>query len=228
MPVCALIIICVILKYGQLCPGQHSRIQGELITVWTVLFVAIMMGAETAISTWILVVGGLGGAYGILLSIWQGKLPNKRAIPDQAIYFSLVPLGLYGAAVLLAQPSWFVILPMVITGAVLANLLLVKAKHRLESFNRLLPFAGFFAAIIALLFVSITVYLAGEQALSETIVNNLMWTLGFLILGLFLWVLPQVSTNPQSHTLLGVATFLLLISQILIYEVVVLVAINFP
>jgi len=226
MPFCALAIICIILKYGQLCPGQHSRIQGELITLWTVLFVAIMIGAETTTSTWVLVIGGLGGVYGILLSIWQGKLPNKRAIPDKAIYASLVPIGLYSMAVIAQQPSWFVLLPMLITGGVLANLLLVKARHRLEAFNRLLPFSGIFFTMLSLVIVSLLIYVGGEALFNSDMQRDMMWALGFLVLGVGLWILPSISRNPQSHTLLGVATFLLLIAQILIYEVVVLLSIN--
>ncbi len=226
MPIFALAIICLILKHGQLCPGQHSRIQAELITIWTVLFVGVMIGAETQTSTWVLVVGGLGGAYGILLSIWQGKLPNKRAIPDKAIYFAMLPLTIYGLVLIWMQPSWFVLLPMAITGAVLANLLLVKARHRLEAFNRLLPYGGIVGTILSLVLVSWTIYAAGEGLFNADMQRDLLWALGFLLLGLSLWVLPLVSDNPQSNTLLGIATFLLLIAQILTYEVVVLLTIN--
>jgi len=226
MPFCALVIVCIILKHGELCPGQHSRLQGELITIWTVLFVSIMIGAETATSTWVLALGAVGGIYGILLSIWQGKLPNKRAIPDSAIYFSLLPLGAYSLAIVINQPSIYIILPMIITGAVLANLLLVKAKNRLEAFNRLLPFGGVFCTILSLVYVSITIYLGGDGLFTTDMQRDMMWALGFLILGIGLWVLPLLSSNPQSHTLLGIATFLLLIAQILAYEVLVLITIN--
>jgi len=226
MPFCALTIICIILKYGQLCPGQHSRLQGELITIWTVLFVAIMIGAETSTQTWVLVIGGVGGAYGILLSIWQGKLPNKRAIPDKAIYCALVPLAIYSAAIIFNQPSFYVLIPMLITGAVLANLLLVKAKNRLEAFNRILPFSGIFATIVALVAISMTILNGHEALFNNEMQRDMMWALGFLALGIILWILPLISKNPQSHTLLGVATFLLLIAHILMYEVVVLLTIN--
>ncbi|MDP2561711.1 hypothetical protein [Psychrobium sp. 1_MG-2023] len=222
MPFCALLVVCLILKYGQICPGQHSRIQGELITIWTVLFVALMMGIETSISPWVLAIGGLGGVYGVLLSIWQGKLPNKRAIPDKAIYYSLLPLGFFSIGVLAAQQSPFIILPMIITGFILANLLLVKAKHRLEAFNKILPFAGVACSILLLIVVASLVFITGEQGLTDKITSNLYWFIGFLLMGLALWLLPVVSDNPQSHTLLGVATFLILISQVLIYEVIVL------
>ena len=221
MPFCALAIICCILKYGQLCPGQHSRIQSELITVWTIMFVAIMMGAESTISTWILVVGGIGGGYGILLSIWQGKLPNKKAIPDKAIYFSMLPLSIFSLGVLFSQTTPFIVLPMLIAGSALAHLLLVKAKHRLQAFNKILPVTGVVASIVSLLWLSLLIAGGSEAMLSEDVVNNLCWFIGFLVMALALWLLPLFSSNPQSYTLLGVATFLLLISQVLIYEIVV-------
>ncbi|NRA60886.1 MAG: hypothetical protein HRU25_08220 [Psychrobium sp.] len=222
MPLCAVGIICCILKYAQLCPGQHSRIQGELITIWTIMFVAIMMGAESTIATWILVVGGVGAGYGILLSIWQGKLPNKRAIPDKAIYFSLLPISVFSVGVLWSQSTVFIVLPMLTAGCALAHLLLVKAKHRLQVFNKILPVTGVIASIVSLLWLSLLIANGQEAMLTSDIVNNLFWCIGFLVLALALWLLPLFSTNPQSYTLLGVATFLLLLSQVLIYEIILI------
>jgi len=219
----ALSIICLILKYGQLCPGQHSRIQGELITIWTVLFVSMMMAVETDLPVSILVIGAIGGVYGILLSIWQGKLPNKRAIPDKAIYGSLVPIAIYAAGVLLNQESLFIIFPMLVTGAILAQLILVKAKHRLEAFNKLLPVVGVSLSVISLCVLGFELATLNDPALLETVLSQVYWYFTFLIIGIILWLLPIFSGDPQSYTLLGVATFLILISQILIYEVVVII-----
>jgi hypothetical protein len=221
MPVWALVIICLLLKKGQLCPGQRSRFQGELITVWTILFVALMMGVESAIAGWILIVGALGSAYGVLLSIWQGKLPGKRSIPDKAIYFSLVPLSIFGFGVLCSQPSAFAVLPMIITGTVLAHLLLVKAKSRLQAFNKILPFVGVAAVLVSLIVVMIMLASGSEVNLTNEQLNDFMWFIGILVAGIALWLLPALSTNPQSHTLLGIATLLILVSQILATELVV-------
>lgn len=222
-PFFSLALICLILKYGQLCPGQHSRIQGELITIWTVLSVSIMMGVETTLAMPILVIGALGGIYGILLSIWQGKLPNKRAIPDKAIYGALVPIGIYALGVLVNQGNVFIIIPMIVTGAVLGQLILVKAKHRLESFNRLLPILGVIVSVIGLIYLGFSLAILPEPSIIEALSSKLFWFFGFLLIGLALWLLPLFSGDPQSYTLLGVATFLLLISQILMYEVVVII-----
>ena len=171
-----------------------------------------------------LIVGVIGGVYGMLLSIWQGKLPNKRAIPDAAIYGALFPLGLYAIGVLYYQQSLFIVLPTIVTGSVLAQLLLVKAKHRLEAFNRLLPVIGVVVSVISLGILAYLLVSQPDMTILETILNNLYWFFGFLIIGLALWLLPLFSDNPQSYTLLGVATFLILISQILLYEVVVIIS----
>ncbi|NRA54928.1 MAG: hypothetical protein HRU23_12350 [Gammaproteobacteria bacterium] len=220
MPVCALVIICLLLKKGELCPGQRSRFQGELITIWTILCVGLMMGIESQIASWILVVGGLGAGYGVLLSIWQGKLPGKRSIPDKAIYFSLIPLTIFTLGVLCSQPNGFAILPMVISGTVLAHLLLVKAKSRLQAFNKILPFVGISAVLLSLITIMATIGLGADVTLSQESLNDLLWLVGFLFGGVFLWLLPAISSNPQSHTLLGIATFLILISQVLATEFV--------
>lgn len=222
-PIFSLAIICLILKYGQLCPGQHSRIQGELITIWTVLFVSIMMAVETQLPLAILVMGGIGGFYGMLLSIWQGKLPNKRAIPDASIYGALIPLSIYAIGVLVYQGDLFIILPTIVTGCVLAQLLLVKAKHRLEAFNRLLPVIGVVVSVISLAILAFLLITQSDTTLLANVINNLYWFLGFLVMGLALWLLPLFSNNSQSYTLLGVSTFLILISQILLYEVIVII-----
>lgn len=222
-PFVSLAIICLILKKGQLCPGQHSRIQGELITIWTVVFVSLMMAAETHLSSWIIAIGVIGGIYGILLSIWQGKLPNKRAIPDKAIYGALVPVGIYALGVLIYQANLFVLLPVVITGCVLAQLLLVKAKHRLEAFNRLLPMIGVIASVVSLVILAWLLGTNDSAEIFSQITPELYWFFGFLTGGLALWLLPLFSSNEQSFKLLGIATFLTLISQILVYEVIVII-----
>lgn len=222
-PLFALSIICLILKKGQLCPGQHSRIQGELITIWTILFVSIMMAAETALSSWFMAVGIAGGVYGIFLSIWQGKLPNKRAIPDKAIYGALWPLSIYGIGVLLMQQSLFVLLSMIVTGAIIAQLLLIKARHRLQAFNRLLPIIGVVASVVSLIVLAVLLVTNGNEQIIEQVSSQLYWFFGFLLVGIGLWLLPLFSGDEQSYTLLGVATFLVLISQVLLYEVVVII-----
>ena len=222
-PFFAFSVLCLILKKGQLCPGQHSRIQGELITIWTVIFVSLMMAVETNLSKWFIGVGVIGGLYGILLSIWQGKLPNKRAIPDKAIYGALLPLGIYAVGVALTQTTAFILLPMIVTGAVLAQLILVKAKHRLVAFNQILPILGVLMSVISLAVLGFSLLCSSDALLFEQITPELYWFFGFLLMGLGLWLLPLFTSDEQSYTLLGVATFLILISQILLYEVIVII-----
>ena len=222
-PFFAFSILCLILKKGQLCPGQHSRIQGELITIWTVIFVSLMMAVETALSNWFLSIGVLGGIYGVLLSIWQGKLPNKRAIPDKAIYGALIPLGIYALGVAFTQTTIFVLLPVIVTGCVLAQLILVKAKHRLVAFNQLLPIIGVATSVLSLMIFGFSFMGHDSALLLDQITPELYWFFAFLIVGLGLWLLPLFTNDEQSYTLLGVATFLVLISQILLYEVVVII-----
>lgn len=217
MPIWALLIICCLLKKGQLCPGQRSRFQGELITVWTILGLAIMMGVESAVASWVLVFGVIACVYGILLSIWQGKLPGKRSIPDKAIYFSLIPLSIFGLGVVFYS-GLFSVLPMIVAGSVLANLLLVKAKHRFPVFNQILPAFGVVAIIITLIIMMFLITGGQSVELSADQMNDFMWFIGFLFAGMFLWLLPTFSSNPQSHTLLGIATFLILVSQVLATE----------
>ncbi len=222
-PFFAFSILCLILKNGQLCPGQHSRIQAELITIWTVIFVSLMMAVETSLSNWFIGVGVIGGVYGILLSIWQGKLPNKRAIPDKAIYGALLPLGLYAIGIFSTQSTPFILLPVIVTGAVLAQLILVKAKHRLVAFNQLLPIIGVIVSVLSLVILGFGLFENDSASLFEQITPELYWYFGFLFIGLGLWLLPLFTSDEQSYTLLGVATFLVLISQILWYEVVVII-----
>ena len=217
MPIWALMIICCLLKKGQLCPGQRSRFQGELITIWTILGLAVMMGFESSVPTWVLIFGIIASVYGILLSIWQGKLPGKRSIPDQAIYFSLIPLSIFGLGVVLFS-GLLSGLPMIVAGSVLANLLLVKAKHRFPVFNQILPAIGVTATIITLIVMMFLLTTGQSSELSGDQINDFMWFIGFLVGGMFLWLLPTLSSNPQSHTLLGIATFLILVSQVLAIE----------
>lgn len=219
MPVWALLVICWILHKGQLCPGQRSRIQGELITLWTVLFVGLMMGFESLVPGWVMVLGAIGGGYGLLLSIWQSKLPGKRSIPDKAIFGALVPLGLFALGVLVSYGSVMPVLMMMVAGTAFCHLIIVKARHRLEAFNLLLPTFGVVIAILCLFIVAIIAALSDPQEVTSQLISDLLWYIGFLVAAIFLWLTPLVSKRENSHTLLGVATFLLFISQVLAIDV---------
>jgi hypothetical protein len=106
---------------------------------------------------------------------------------------------------------------------VLAQLILVKAKHRLEAFNKILPVTGVIASVISLIILAFLLITLSDATLLDDVMNKIYWFFGFLVFGLALWLLPMFSGDPQSYTLLGVATFLVLISQILIYEVIVII-----
>ena len=219
MPVWALLVICWLLQKGELCPGQRSRIQGELITLWTVLGVGLMMGMEASVSGGLLVLGALGVVYGVLLSVWQSKLPGKRSIPDKAIYGALAPLGLFAVGVLWSYGSLVPLLMMMASGTALAHLLIVKARHRLQAFNLLLPVFGVVVAIVSLLVIAVMAGLINGEAIDEVLIKDMIWYIGFLASALFLWLVPLFSQRDNSHTLLGVATFLLFISQVLAIDV---------
>ena len=179
MPVWALLVICWLLQKGELCPGQRSRIQGELITLWTVLGVGLMMGMEAVVSGGLLVLGALGVVYGVLLSIWQSKLPGKRSIPDKAIYGALAPLGLFAVGVLWTYGSLVPLLMMMASGTALAHLLIVKARHRLQAFNLLLPVFGVVVAIVSLLVIAVMAALNSAEAMNEVLINDMLWYIGF-------------------------------------------------
>lgn len=150
----ALIAVGLVLWRGDLCPGQRSRITTQIFSVWVITGLSLMLAIEAGIEGWLIWSGGAALILGVVLSLAQSRLEGKRAIPASLLWLPALPLALYGAGLLQIQGWLGGLLQMVLLGSAFAHLMLLRARHRLQAFNLLLPLAGLVAAMLSLIWLA--------------------------------------------------------------------------
>ena len=204
----ALIALGLVLWRGDLCPGQRSRITTQLFSIWVSTGLSLMLAMEAGMKGWLIWCGGAAMILGIVLSLAQSRLEGKRAIPSSLLWLPAMPLALYGLGLLQIQGWLSGALQMVLLGSAFAHLMLLRARHRLQAFNTLLPMAGLVAAILSLIWLAVLVGWQGHGASLDALIPGVLTQAGLLIAALLLWFSPlyrQQETAPVvvSTTLCG-------------------------
>ncbi|MBV7414689.1 hypothetical protein [Aeromonas sp. sif2433] len=204
----ALIALGLVLWRGDLCPGQRSRITTQLFSIWVITGLSLMLAMEAGMKGWLIWCGGAAMILGIVLSLAQSRLEGKRAIPSSLLWLPAMPLALYGLGLLQIQGWLSGALQMMLLGSAFAHLMLLRARHRLQAFNTLLPMAGLVAAILSLIWLAVLVGWQGHGASLDALIPGVLTQAGLLIAALLLWFSPlyrQQETAPVvvSTTLCG-------------------------
>ena len=113
-----------------------------------------MLAVEAKVAGWLIWSGGRPGArYRASWSslAWRGK----RAIPATLLWLPAMPLALYGLGLMQIQGWLGGLLQMVLLGSAFAHLMLLRARHRLQAFNLLLPWRGLVSAILSLIWLAV-------------------------------------------------------------------------
>jgi hypothetical protein len=200
----AFLVLMLVLHKGELCPGQTGRIQRQLSTLVSFITLAGLSGIESQQATWLLGLVFASALIGWVLTYKINKLKHKRSLNLNYWWLMGTPL-LLASVVVLLQHS-ISIFSFMACAAAIAHWLMVKAKHRLTSFDKLLPFAGLAAAMCSL--VAVCVYLVLNQTLLEQgdTVKHFVVMSSLLLLATLLWLFPQLKkTAPPAPLLLAVA-----------------------
>lgn len=215
MPIVAAGFLSLVLAKGDVCPGQRKRIIENMISVWAVLAVGLMMGVEQYATLPTLIVGGCAVVVGILLNLVQAKQEGKRSIPSEWLKLPLALTFLTGVLLLWQQQSILLIFEGVLLGAVFAHVILLRAKHRLQAFNTLLPVAGIFTAIVLMLGVLVLAWLNGDAAQIDALSEFIVYRALILLAALGLWTVPLYTTQTYTPNIVSITTVLLLFSEVL-------------
>ncbi|WP_159084553.1 hypothetical protein [Dongshaea marina] len=122
-------------------------------------------------------------------------------------------LSLIGIVILLVVTQlWMGILVLLLCGGAFAHQLLLKAGHRLNAFDLILPLSGLVLGIIILISLLGTILL-GKQLLSVSEQLELLVRSLFLMAALLVWCAPLLLQKKAAPTLLGIVCVLLLISE---------------
>ncbi|MGL6488383.1 hypothetical protein ACSZNF_15760 [Aeromonas hydrophila] len=210
----ALIALGLVLWRGDLCPGQRSRITTQLFSVWVITGLSLMLAVEAKAADWLIWSGAAALILGVVLSLAQSRLEGKRAIPATLFWLPAMPLLVYGIGLLQIQGWLGGLLQMVLLGAAFAHLMLLRARHRLQAFNTLLPLAGLVAAILSLLWLAVLVGWQGNDASLDALIPAVLTQAALLIAALLLWFSPLYRQQETAPVVVSTALCGLIIAQL--------------
>ncbi|MDL5384012.1 hypothetical protein ACTG2N_02595 [Aeromonas hydrophila] len=210
----ALIALGLVLWRGDLCPGQRSRITTQLFSVWVITGLSLMLAVEAKAADWLIWSGAAALILGVVLSLVQSRLEGKRAIPATLFWLPAMPLLVYGIGLLQIQGWLGGLLQMVLLGAAFAHLMLLRARHRLQAFNTLLPLAGLVAAILSLLWLAVLVGWQGNDASLDALIPGVLTQAALLTAALLLWFSPLYRQQDTAPVVVSTALCGLIIAQL--------------
>ncbi|WMC11928.1 hypothetical protein PU634_06045 [Oceanimonas pelagia] len=207
--VAALALLVWILKNGELCPGQRRRIGDGAMSVWAVFGLALMLGVEAAVPAFMLWLGGATLVVGLGAVLYQARMQGKRSLSVSWHYPALVLALLFGALVSWRMGPGWALLAAGAGGCVFAHLIMVRARHRLQAFNVLLPLAG--SAFGVLWLLALAVRAAGlEDAALAALVMPFVQVSAAVLVGALVWLLPLLRKEQTKPPVIAVAALLIL------------------
>lgn len=209
----ALGLLLWILRNGDLCPGQRRRISDGLISVWAVFGLSLMLSVEAKVPNLLMWLGGASLATGLAAVLYQARLQGKRSLSSHWHWPALVLALCYGA-VLLLRVGPAALFMAGAGGCVFTHLIMVRAKHRLQAFNVLLPLAGmaFALGLLVCLLVQ-TLWVQNDPA---SLLDPLRLITPFgqmcaaILLGGVIWLLPLLRKEQTKPPVIAVAALLIL------------------
>ena len=205
----ALAVLLLVLVKGDLCPGQRRRISDGLMSVWAVLGLSLMLAVEAQVPQLMLWWGGLTVLLGIGVLVYQARLTGKRSLSVSWQWpASILAAGLGLWILVRVGPAGLFMLGA--GGCVFAHLILVRAKHRLQAFNLLLPLVGVSCALLFIFVLLCQVAWLGDAVNSEDLILPFGQVCGVVLLGALVWLWPVFRKEATSAPVLALATLLIL------------------
>lgn len=209
----ALLVLGLIVWRAGICPGQRARIMRQSASVWVMTALSAMLAASAQGPGWLVLCGALAAIGGLGLSGWQARLEGKRSIQSRWLLGPGALLGVYALG-LIPGLGWGASLSiLVVLGAALAHLILLRARHRLSAFNLLLPIAGLAGALLGLLVLGSLAWLQPDQGLLDTLLPWVLGYAGLMLAGLLIWVSPLLAERDNAPPVLSAALGVLLLAE---------------
>lgn len=207
--VAALALLIWVLRNGDLCPGQRRRISDGLMSTWAVFGLALMLGVEAGAPRPLLWLGGLALAAGLGAVLFQARLQGKRSLGLSWHYPALGLALLYGLWLGgLTGPGW-ALLAAGCGGCVFAHLIMVRARHRLQAFNLLLPLSGTLFGVLWLLALLVMALGVDDTQLQPLVLPFVQVSVAVLA-GALVWWLPLLRKEQTKPPVIAVAALLML------------------
>ncbi|PJG58659.1 hypothetical protein [Aeromonas cavernicola] len=210
----ALVILALVLWRGDLCPGQRARITTGLFSVWVIGGLSLMLAIEANAANWLIGCATAALILGISLSLIQSRLAGKRALSVHLLWLPALPLAVYVVGLLQTQGWVSGSLQAVILGAAFAHLILLRARHRLQAFNLLLPVAALVATVVSLLWLALQVVWQSHLVGLDVLIPGVVTQAILLIAALLLWFSPLYLHKETAPVVVSTSLCGLLIAQI--------------
>ncbi|SQD79355.1 hypothetical protein [Moritella yayanosii] len=215
MPIAAACFLALVLTKGEICPGQRKRITENMISVWAVLALGLMIGVEVYATTLTLIVGGIAVFIGIMQNLIQSRLQGKRSIPSTWLRLPIALAVITGLLVLWQQQQALLLLEAVLLGAVFAHVILLRAKHRLQAFNVILPVVGIASSVLLMVGLLVVASMHADSSNMMVIQEFVIYRAVILLLALAVWTIPLYTKQEYSPNLVSLTTVLLLFSEVI-------------
>ena len=215
MPIAAACFLALVLTKGEVCPGQRKRITENMISVWAVLALGLMIGVEVYATTLTLVIGGMAVFIGIMQNLIQSRLQGKRSIPSTWLRLPIALAVITGLLVLWQQQQALLLLEAVLLGAAFAHVILLRAKHRLQAFNVILPVVGIASSVLLMVGLLVVASMHADSSNMMVIQEFVIYRAVILLLALAVWTIPLYTKQEYSPNLVSLTTVLLLFSEVI-------------
>lgn len=208
---------------GKLCFGQMDRLHRTMPALWLLLFSGLFLREITLIFSQVPVAYTLGqealmvvGFFALALIYWfaeKGLVGSDRLRKAYLMLVITAGVGYLLHGLMVRSEQWLVASHFLATtlcgGTLLAHASLVKAEHKVDEFNRTLPYVG--AGIMVVCLLTGLPQLAGLATLAETQGDIAPFiaqvtSLGLLIAAVGVWFMPLLT---KSKPALNVMTFAL-------------------
>ena len=215
MPIAAACFLALVLTKGEVCPGQRKRITENMISVWAVLALGLMIGVEVYATTLTLVIGGMAVFIGIMQNLIQSRLQGKRSIPSTWLRLPIALAVITGLLVLWQQQQALLLLEAVLLGAVFAHVILLRAKHRLQAFNVILPVVGIASSVLLMVGLLVVASMHADSSNMMVIQEFVIYRAVILLLALAVWTIPLYTKQEYNPNIVSLTTVLLLFSEVI-------------
>ncbi|MFZ7155783.1 hypothetical protein ACLS0M_03515 [Avibacterium avium] len=177
-------LLCILVCHkGEICNGQRSRlikVNNYFLIYWIFWLLLSLFSNYHYVLTDMLCLCGIGTTLAIYFQPAEVQL--RKSILLFATLFAALGIVLYG--LIFTQLSWVALLPyspfgQILLGVILANLVLVISKNRLQGFIALLPLIMIVCLLLNAIFSVLLVYLALQSAV--IFANELALGLYFLL-----------------------------------------------
>lgn len=215
---------CVILS-GKLCFGQSDRVHRTMPALWLMLFISLilregnlMLMQEHSLYSLTNEVLLAIVFFGFAICYWfveKGVLATDGFRKILLINVMVLGIAYLVNGFVIRSTHWLVVSHFMVTtlvgGMMLAHAALVRAKHKVEAIDRILPLGGMALAIIC--FITGVSQLGDLEALIEThnqtgpLIAQII-SLGLLVAAVGVWLMPLIT---RSKPVQGVMTFALLL-----------------